>query len=184
MTAASHLFGSREYESVTVADICAEARVSKRYFYDHFVDRSDLLMAVHREHNDWLLASATAAAPQGSASLEEFVRPILRRLVELLYEDAERARIIYINAPRMEPQRRALLRAEADQFGELLRPFVAPSLAGSHYSRTLLALVAGATEVIIDWLARDMPEDPVDLADHLCWLCCAVLSRPSPPDRT
>jgi AcrR family transcriptional regulator len=178
MAAASSLFGTQEYDSVSVADICAEAKVAKRYFYDHFTDRGDLLLAVHGETNDWLLDDVAAAMPHSPQSIEELLRPIMRRLVELLRAYPERARIIYINAPRIEPRRRELLRSEADFFGRLLRPYLTRQPDDNpRYARTLLALVAGLSEIIIGWLSRGMSDDPAELAEHLTWLCCAVLPR-------
>ncbi|MEC3975765.1 helix-turn-helix domain-containing protein [Amycolatopsis sp. H20-H5] len=38
------LFAARSYDDVTVAEVCARAVVAKRYFYDHFADRADLLI--------------------------------------------------------------------------------------------------------------------------------------------
>ena len=98
VASAVHLFGTRDYESITVADVCAGARVSKRYFYEHFADRADLVVAVHREQNEWLLGNLAAAAPDGPAAPADVLEPAMRTLVQLLRAYPERARVIYINA--------------------------------------------------------------------------------------
>lgn len=176
IASAVHLFGTRDYDDVTVADVCAGARVSKRYFYEHFADRSDLVRKVHREQNIWLLGAVVRAAPEHPANLGELLRPCLRTLVGLLRDNPERAQVIYINAPRMEIQRRGVLREDAEFLAHLLRRAAVRPKNDLRYDRMLLALVAGLSEVIIDWLTRGMTDDPEELAEHLAALFEAVLS--------
>ena len=174
VAASVQLFGTRAYDDVSVADVCAEAKVSKRYFYEHFVDREHLLRQVHRELNDWLMQGMAAAAPERAANLAELFGPPLRTLVRLLRDHPERARVIYVNAPRMETRRRGVLRQDAQFVAGILRR------AGGHpedqirYDRTMLAMVAGITEVLIDWIAHDMADDPEVLVEHLTGIALAL----------
>ncbi|GIE33674.1 putative transcriptional regulator, TetR family protein [Actinoplanes italicus] len=184
--AAVHLFASRDYDEVTVADVCAHAKVSKRYFYDHFADREDLLLAVHREQNDWLLGSLVELSPPRPATVRELLDPVMRALVRLLAENPERARVIYVNAPKMELRRRGLLRAEAAMFGRLLRPMLRTKGDETHgddkrFDRTMLALVAGISEVIIEWVGDGMTAPADELADDLSRLAVAMLERSEAP---
>ncbi len=176
VASAVHLFGTRDYESITVADVCAGARVSKRYFYEHFADRADLVVAVHREQNEWLLGNLAAAAPDGPAAPADVLKPAMRTLVQLLRAYPERARVIYINAPRMETRRREVLRSDADFLSRVLRREAGRPEEKLRHERTLLALVAGVSEVIIDWMARDMADDPDLLAEHLTGIGVALLN--------
>jgi AcrR family transcriptional regulator len=180
LTSALHLFGTHDYDDVTVAEVCADARVSKRYFYEHFTDRPDLVRALHREQNMWLLKGVAAAAPEAPGSLDEMLRPAVRRLLEMLRANPERAQVIYINAPRMETRRRGVLREDAQFLAGLLRRIGGQPTDQLRHERMLLALVAGLSEVIIDWLSRGMTEDPATLADHLTDYCLAVLNSLAP----
>ncbi|MEU9602457.1 TetR/AcrR family transcriptional regulator [Streptomyces sp. NPDC048109] len=172
--AAVELFAARSYDDVSVAEICDRAKVSKRYFYQHFTDREDLLHAVHRQENDWLLSGVAAAAPQDAEDLDALLRPMMTALVTMLSEHPDSARVIYINAPRMELRRRGAQRRNADLLGRLVRRSVPQPGDRLRHERILLALVAGITEVIIDWLEHGMTDDPAVLADHLA--CFAVTS--------
>ncbi|WP_426504902.1 TetR/AcrR family transcriptional regulator [Dactylosporangium sp. McL0621] len=176
VAAAVALFAARDYDDVTVADVCTLARVSKRYFYDHFADREALVLALHREVNGWLLEHVAAAAPRDPDGLEAALRPMLAALVRLLAQHPDRARIVYINAPRMELRRRGVLREEAELFGRLLAP-LAPRLRADpmRYQRTILALIAGVSEVLIDWVWHDMRDPAEPLVDHLTGLCASLL---------
>ncbi|MFB6552772.1 TetR/AcrR family transcriptional regulator [Streptomyces sp. NPDC056405] len=174
--AALELFAARSYDDVTVAEVCARAKVAKRYFYEHFTDREDLLLSVHRQENDWLLAGMSAAAPKEPDNLDALLRPMMTALVTMLAEHPDSARVIYINAPRMELRRRGVLRKNAELIGRLVRRSVPRPRDRLRRERLLLALVAGVTEVIIDWLERGMTDDPAVLADHLTGFAAALLS--------
>jgi AcrR family transcriptional regulator len=175
VAAAVRLFAARDYDDVTVADVCTLARVSKRYFYDFFTDREDLLVSVHREHHDWLMASIGAAAPKRPDDLEHALRPMMATLVRLLAENPERARVIYINAPRMERRRRGLVRKDAELLGRFVRPVVPRPRDRAYYDRAMLALVAGIVELMIDWVGRGMTDPPGALVDHLTTYSVSVL---------
>jgi AcrR family transcriptional regulator len=175
VTAAVRLFAARDYDDVTVADVCALARVSKRYFYECFADREDLLVSVHREHHDWLMAGLGAAAPKRPDSLDALMRPMMAALVRLLADNPERARVIYISAPRMERRRRGLVRKDAEWFGRYARTVLPRPRDRAHFDRVLLALVAGVVEIMIDWVSRGMTDPPEALVDHLTALTVSML---------
>lgn len=177
LAAALQLFAARDYDSVTVADVCALAKVSKRYFYDHFLDREDLLLAVHREQNDWLLDGIIAAVPKRPETVEVVFRTSMAALVRLLLEHPDRGRVVYINAPRMEPRRRSVMRKDAETFGRLVRRAIDRPRDQVLFDRLMLALTAGVTEVIIEWLTGGMTADPDVLTDHLTRLGVSVLGE-------
>lgn len=179
--AAVELFAARDYDDITVAEVCTRAKVSKRYFYDHFDDRAELLSEVHREQNDWLLAGVTAAAPKHPETLEQLLRPMLGTLVRMLSENPEKARVIYINAPHMELRRRGVLRKDAEVFGRLVRRVTGRQRGKLRFERWMLALVAGVTELIIDWLNRGMTDSPDALIEDLTQLTTALLEGLTTP---
>jgi AcrR family transcriptional regulator len=176
VASAVQLFGTREYEQVTVADVCTVAKVSKRYFYEHFADREDLVVSVQREQNEWLLTGVVKSAPERPANVGELLRPAMRTMVGMLRANPEKAHVIYLNAPRMETRRRGVLRQDAEFLSRFLRRVVGHPEDQLRYDRTLLALVAGVSEVIIDWISRGMSDDPDVLAEHLAGLGVALLS--------
>ncbi|WP_109593729.1 TetR/AcrR family transcriptional regulator [Actinoplanes xinjiangensis] len=175
VAAAVHLFATRDYDEVTVADVCAAAKVSKRYFYHHFTDRADLLFRVHTEQNAWLLAALVAAGPP-RGSLEELVTPVMATLARMLRDHPERARVIYINAPRMEVRRRGLLHEEAVLLGDLILRTGGTPVDQRLFERAVLALVAGVTELIIEWVMQDFAEPAEELAGHLTTIAVSMLA--------
>lgn len=177
VAAAVRLFAARGYDEVTVAEVCAQARVAKRAFYDHFADRLDLLLVVHREQNDWLLAELTAAAPKHPASLVELLHPVMTTLVARLLAEPERARVIYLTVPRLELHRRAALRRDVEALSRLLRRVHGRPRDRLRHDRLLLATVAGISEIVNDWLVRGMTDPPGPLAEQLTSVAESILGH-------
>lgn len=177
LASALHLFGTRDYDEVTVAEICTGAKVSKRYFYEHFVDREDLVRALHLQQNEWLLSGVASAAPESPGDLDQMLRPAVHQLLTMLRANPERAQVIYINAPRMETRRRGVLREDAQFLAGMLRRVGGRPSSEIRYERMLLALVAGLSEVIIDWLSRGMTDDLDELTNNLTDFSLAVLRQ-------
>jgi hypothetical protein len=92
-------------------------------------------------------------------------------------EHPVRARVIYINAPRMELRRRGILRADAQVMGRLVRKVAGRPRDKVLFERLMLALTAGVTEVIIEWLTGGMAGKPEVLVEHLTGLGVSMLSR-------
>jgi AcrR family transcriptional regulator len=179
MAAGLQLFAERDYDDVTVADICALAKISKRYFYEDFADREELLLAVHRQQNDWLVGGMAAAVPRQVSDVEDVLRPAMGALVRMLSEHPDRGRVIYINAPRMELRRRGLMRKDAEVVGRLVRRAVPKPRDKVLFERMMLGLTAGVTEIIIDWLFGGMPGNREVLIDHLTRLGLAMVREAS-----
>jgi hypothetical protein len=77
----------------------------------------------------------------------------------------------------METRRRGVLREDAQFLAGMLRRVGGHATDEIRYDRMLLAVVAGLSEVIIDWLSRGMTDDVDALADQLTDFCTAVLAR-------
>jgi hypothetical protein len=69
-----------------------------------------------------------------------------------------------------------VLRDDAEFLGRFLRRLPGRPAEKIRYDRTLLAMAAGVSEVIIDWVSRGMTDDPELLADHLTGIGLALLT--------
>jgi AcrR family transcriptional regulator len=153
----------RGYESVTVADIVREARVSRRAFYAHysckedcFLDGFTTLLARFRRR----VGAAVAAA--GSDWLQR-VAVGLAELLRALEEQPDAARTLFVDAlsggPRVIRQRQRALRECA---AELSLPHGAP--------KELAESVVGATvEVIFATVLEGRVSGLVSLHEELLY---------------
>lgn len=89
--------GRKGYRVVAVADVIAEAGVSRTTFYKHFDDKHDCFLAAYQLAADRVLATVEAACEAEWSWLER-ARAGLVALVELLAADPELARTVVVEA--------------------------------------------------------------------------------------
>jgi AcrR family transcriptional regulator len=111
---AARLWGERDFDSVTVEEICSEAGVGRTTFYLHFESKEGLLAS---------LAGATAAGVAGDldeasaaesldAQLDVLIRGIARRMQAVPKSLAQ----LVINSQRL-----GLMRMRPEEFAEAIR---------------------------------------------------------------
>lgn len=81
---------SKGFSASTVEDICAQAGVSRRTFYENFRDKHDCFITSYRQHAQELMAMVTAAASAGD-NYEERARLGLLALLRFLAEQPDLA---------------------------------------------------------------------------------------------
>ncbi len=72
-----------DYATVTIADVVAEAGVSKRTFYEHFADKEDCLLACYAESASMMLAAIRRQLPAGPRSVLNTYLTFLDRAPQL-----------------------------------------------------------------------------------------------------
>jgi AcrR family transcriptional regulator len=94
------VLGTRGLPHTTMRDLCAEARLTDRYFYESFRRVEDVFQAVHAELTNQLIALLSAAmlpipAPM---AMDQMAEAGLRAFFGFVQEDPRRARILLIDA--------------------------------------------------------------------------------------
>jgi AcrR family transcriptional regulator len=191
LAAGLELFGTQGYPRTTIDQVCAEAGLTKRYFYESFRSCEDLMGALLRSL--WVEAAqhgmaAVAAAPGGARVR---VRQGIGAVVDYYTADARRGRVAFLEAvgisDRIEGQRReyvgvftTLLQSYADELlGELTLPEQVMRLHAG-------ALVGAGSELVTEYLLGTVTTSPAELADYLTGLAFAMIGshpgKTSPPD--
>jgi AcrR family transcriptional regulator len=110
--------GTRGYDNVTVKDVCRRARLTERYFYEHFSDRHALLLAVYDDVIATVMGASFAAAEAAPANLVERARAGITAFIDALAEDPRRARIQLLEpvgrSPELERRRLEAMHAFAN----------------------------------------------------------------------
>lgn len=182
MGAMGALVAERGYPAVTVTDVVAAARVSKRTFYEHFADREACFLATYADVAERPLAriaEAVAAAGEPVEAVEAATRAYLDALSE--QPALTRTFLTEISAlgPRGWEVRREVLHRFADQLAGLvallsdLPPLPRP---------LALALVGGINELVLDAVESGRHDRLGELAPTVTELVLAVLRRPATPD--
>lgn len=128
--AALAVFGRRGFHAATVREICAEARLTERYFYESFTGMDALFAAVYAAVLDELRARTLAALQQAPAEPLAQAEAALRVFFEFVREDPPRARVALIDAMSVSPAVRALGSASHQEYAALARQFVEAAAAG------------------------------------------------------
>ena len=167
LDAGLQLFGTRGLEGSGVKDVCREAGLTDRYFYESFKDSRALYTAVFDRTTDELFSAVAQAVVEAPAEPEPQLRAAIGTFIRALADDPRKPRIVFGEAAGVEDHMKATLRrftalvaATAEQ--HLPRGFPTDILA--------LSLVGTMERVVIEWQdgALDVPieevvDDVVDL---------------------
>lgn len=79
-----YLMSQKDFQSITVRDIAEQAQVHRTTFYDHFVDKYELLEdAIHESFRQALLNNALQDSPFSEVNLERLILTTCDFLVQL-----------------------------------------------------------------------------------------------------
>lgn len=159
-------FGTRGYAATTVKQICAEAGLTERYFYESFESREALFVAVAAECVTGLFGSLTLAKSRGASPADQ-TEAILRAFFSWFHDDPRRIRVQLVD-PML------ISRVTQEIYVEVVRLFVqfAADLAMDWYELSAddprvdadlvgTMLVGGLVEVVKEW-AREGFERSID----------------------
>ncbi|MCC2657742.1 MAG: TetR/AcrR family transcriptional regulator [Panacagrimonas sp.] len=159
-------FGTRGYHPVTVRELCAQAHLTERYFYESFKDREALFAAVYEDQIQRLRREFTAAVMPLAPKFEAMARAGLGVYFRNLQQDARVARVLMIDVLTVsaDMERRALEATFgfADLLNEMTMALV-PRDAKIPADLDLLAtgLIGSCVHVAMRWIA-DGYHQPVD----------------------
>lgn len=173
LEAGLQLFGTVGYQATSVKQVCAEAGLSERYFYESFKDRQRLLLAVYEGLVEGMRAATVDAI--GTADGDEIPVQALDAFVGYLTADRRRARLVLIEVmgvgPLLETRRHGVMR----EFAELIEAvWLDESAGGTERMRRLVAtaLAGAVNHLLVDWLLGEHD----DTSDELV-LVCVTLAR-------
>jgi AcrR family transcriptional regulator len=170
MEAALDLLGTEGWQATTVRAICAQARLTPRYFYESFADRDELLLAVFdglvAEAAEHVLEAVDSAAHDARAK----ARAAIGAFVELVTDDPRKARVLFVEAIGSEPltrRRFETVRMFARLVAEQGRHFYGiEGEAGSLIDTTALMLAGGLAETLLSWLDGHLRLTREELIEH------------------
>ncbi len=164
VAAALKLFGSQGYHNTSIEQLCAEARVTARHFYEEFGDRERLFRAVY----DRVIAESAQAILVGLASVPRDapnrIEAGVRSFVEFMLVDPRRARIQCLESLGVSDSFTAYRRDVLRSFARLVAREADDAIARTEPRElhlAALALTAGADSLIIEHLV-DPEGAPVD----------------------
>jgi AcrR family transcriptional regulator len=120
LDAGLELFGTRGYATTGVKDICREAGLTDRYFYESFNDSAGLFLAVFERLTEDLFALVVEAVADAGDDPERQLRSAIGAWVEALAADSRKPRVLFTEAAAAGPEAAAHMRMTLRRFAELV----------------------------------------------------------------
>ena len=121
-------FGTRGYHPVTVRDLCAEAHLTERYFYESFKDREALFAAVYEHLIAELRRDFMAAALPRAPHLSGMARAGLDVFYRRLHQDPRIARMLLVEVLTVSQEMEQRAQTATFGFGDLLKQMTLAAL--------------------------------------------------------
>jgi AcrR family transcriptional regulator len=179
LAAGLELFGTQGYLHITIDQVCKEAGLTKRYFYESFRSCEDLLDALVR--GLWVEAAqrgmAAVEAAQGGPNLR--IRRGIGAVVDYYTGDVRRGRVAFLAAAGMSDRIEMQRREYAGVFTMLLQSYAAELLGERVPPEQTMrlnaaALVGAGSELVTEFLLGTVTISPAELADYLTSLALAM----------
>ena len=144
------------YAAVTIADVVAEAGVSRRTFYEHFTSKQDCLLACYTEASAMMLAAIRRQISQSSGSAEEVVDAVIDTYLSFLDRAPEMTTTLLIEMQRAGSEGRSIFRLNSQRFAQLVQW---TAWEGSFDSDQAVALLGGINALLLTH-AEEHPDVP------------------------
>jgi len=120
LDAGLELFGTRGFAATGVKDVCREAGLTDRYFYESFEDSGALFLATFDRLTDELFRAVAEAVIEADGDPERELRGAISVFVEALADDPRKPHVLFSEAAAAGPEAAAHMRATLRRFAELV----------------------------------------------------------------
>jgi len=151
-------YGTHGFFSVTVKDICNEAKLTERYFYESFKKSEHLFQSIFLQLIDELQQNVMQAIMQASTDPKKMIESGLSALLTTLKNNPRMARIIYVDAMLVqELHNQATIHETMMRFDRMIQAFVMLMMPHINRSENEISFVATGlngyvTQIAIRWV--------------------------------
>jgi len=153
------VFGEKGYHQSTVRDVCKQAQLTSRYFYESFESMEALFRAVYVDVSRALMQATIVSLASCQPQPEKLAEAALRTFYEFIRDDPHRARVTLIDALNVGEGMHAVTDKAHQDFAHLIAGFMFqmfPKLAlRGELDFFILAngLVGANTRIATQWVA-------------------------------
>ena len=165
LDAGLQVFGTSGYRTATVRQLCKQAGLTDRYFYESFASTEDLLVAVYEREFDHL-QQVVLAALMGEAAQQDPTAPVevaLNALFEMASEPRV-ARVCWLEVLGVNARVDGVYTRNIERFAALVVAFATQRFdaldLGEAEARMLgIALIGAVSQPVTHWLLGGYRED-------------------------
>lgn len=166
------VYGSQGFFSVTVRDVCNEAKLTERYFYESFKRSEELFKTIFLRLIEQLQQNILSAVMQSNADPRLMIEVGLRALFKFLRDDPRMARILYIDAILVHEMQGSTIHESMARFDRMIQAIlllVLPKKPTQDMSLSLMAtgLNGYVTHIAIRWVTGGFKE-PLEQVLNSC----------------
>ena len=162
-------YGTHGFFAVTVKDICNEAKLTERYFYESFKKSDELFQTIFLTLIDQLQHNVMQAIMQASSDPRKMIEAGLTALLTTLRDNPRMARIIYIDAMLVqELHNQATIHETMLRFDRMIQAFVMLMMPHINRSEREISFVATGlngyvTQIAIRWVVSGFKQSLEDV---------------------
>jgi AcrR family transcriptional regulator len=175
----AHAVSRKGYADTTIADVVAEASVSRRTFYEHFESKAECLIALYEaaSHNALKVLRSAVDARHGAHTQ---VENALRAYLGCMASSPVLVRTLFVEILHLGPQGLAARRRVNREVADFIVQAV--NAPGRHPVRELtpqmaMAIVGGINELVLEYIEQDKVERIEELVAPASALVHAVLGE-------
>ena len=178
------LFTSTGFAATKITELCTEAGVSTRNFYEEFGSKEDLLRELHDLINATAFTQVRTALTQlETADVRTRITALLDEFVRTVTADPRAPRLNYVEAVgvnvEIEQQHVRWVNTWAEFIeSEALRAAAAGVAPQRSYRLTAIAVVGAITGLLREWQAHEPPLAVDEIAAEIRELMLAAITRP------
>jgi len=183
ITGLIQVLADKPYREVTLTDIAAAARVSRRSFYQHFANKDECLLALAQETSTEILRVMIASV-SAATCWNEVVENVTDAYLGFIIRRPAVMRALYIETPAVGIEGLKMRRTVSTVMATFLQQQV------SHYKArgeiisdidqpSALALIAGVNELILHYFMDEKVSQLMELAPATGYLIQRYMSAPS-----
>ena len=147
------LYGKQGFFSVTVRDICVEAKLTERYFYESFKNSGALFDAIYVGLIEELQQKVMTAVMQGAPAPESMFRHGLSAFFQYLHDDQRKTRILFIDAILVHENDGKSIFKAVKRFDVMTQSFIALMVPKVQEHMALVSLVSTGLTGYVSHLA-------------------------------
>jgi AcrR family transcriptional regulator len=153
MEAGLQAYGSLGYFSVTVRDVCLEAKLTERYFYESFKNSGALFDAIYMRLVEDLQQCILTAVMQGAPDPKEMAKLGLTAFFTRLSDDQRVTRILFIDAILVHENDAKSIYKAVKRFDLMTQSFIALMIPKAQENMSLVSLISTGLTGFVSHLA-------------------------------
>jgi AcrR family transcriptional regulator len=172
-------FGRRGVLATGVKDVCRQAGLTDRYFYESFGSTSELFVAVFDRATARLYEVTASAVAGVAAEPTAQARAAIDAYVRALAGDPRLARVVFVEAPSAGPEVERHMRATLRRFATLVesaaRPYLPAHMPDDAVRFGAISLVGAIERLMIEWQDGELGLEIEQIIDYLVELLVSAV---------